>query len=144
VAALEPAGSSSKAPKNVVVRSRPAAASGSSSPRLEQNIGYAMVPIEFAELGTELAVETPDERTSAIVVRKPFIDPRKEIPSSTSRPPSMTTRPGLISSSLAIPARPAAAWSSGAAALRNRSRVPCAGAAVLKRVEGWAGRGSAG
>jgi glycine cleavage system aminomethyltransferase T len=39
-----------------------------------------MVPIEFAELGTELAVETPDERTSAIVVRKPFIDPQKEIP----------------------------------------------------------------
>ena len=50
------------------------------SPRLEKNIGYAMVPIEFAELGTEVAVETPDERTSAIVVRKPFIDPRKEIP----------------------------------------------------------------
>jgi len=50
------------------------------SPRLEKNIGYAMVPIEFAELGTEVAVETPDERTSAIVVRKPFIDPQKEIP----------------------------------------------------------------
>jgi len=50
------------------------------SPRLEKNIGYAMVPIEFAELGTEVAVETPDERTSAVVVRKPFIDPQKEIP----------------------------------------------------------------
>jgi aminomethyltransferase len=50
------------------------------SPRLEKNIGYAMVPIEFAELGTELAVETPVERTSAVVVEKPFIDPRKEIP----------------------------------------------------------------
>ena len=50
------------------------------SPRLEKNIGYAMLPIEFAELGTELAVETPAERTSAIVVRKPFIDPQKEIP----------------------------------------------------------------
>jgi glycine cleavage system aminomethyltransferase T len=50
------------------------------SPRLEKNIGYAMVPIEFAELGTEVAVETPDERTSAIVVRKPFIDPQKETP----------------------------------------------------------------
>src|SRR5438067_4349941 len=50
------------------------------SPRLEKNIGYAMLPIEFAELGTELAVETPDERTSAIVVQKPFIDPQKEIP----------------------------------------------------------------
>jgi len=50
------------------------------SPRLEKNIGYAMVPIELAELGTEVVVETPDERTSAVVVRKPFIDPRKEIP----------------------------------------------------------------
>jgi aminomethyltransferase len=50
------------------------------SPRLEKNIGYAMVPIEFAELGTEVAVETPDERTSAVVVRKPFIDPQKQIP----------------------------------------------------------------
>ena len=29
------------------------------SPRLEKNIGYAMVPIELAEFGTELEVETP-------------------------------------------------------------------------------------
>jgi aminomethyltransferase len=50
------------------------------SPRLERNIGYAMVPVEFAELGTELEVETPRERTPAVVVRRPFIDPEKEIP----------------------------------------------------------------
>jgi aminomethyltransferase len=50
------------------------------SPRLEKNIGYAMVPIELAELGTELEVETPSERTSAVVVQRPFIDPKKEIP----------------------------------------------------------------
>ena len=50
------------------------------SPRLDKNIGYAMLPIEFAELGTEVIVETPDERNSAVVVRKPFIDPKKEIP----------------------------------------------------------------
>jgi glycine cleavage system aminomethyltransferase T len=50
------------------------------SPRLEKNIGYAMVPIEYTELGTELEVETPVERTSAVVVRRPFIDPEKEIP----------------------------------------------------------------
>jgi aminomethyltransferase len=50
------------------------------SPRLEKNIGFAMVPIEYAELGTELEVETPSERTSAVVVRRPFIDPEKEIP----------------------------------------------------------------
>jgi glycine cleavage system aminomethyltransferase T len=50
------------------------------SPRLEKNIGFAMVPIELAEFGTELEVSTPTERTSAIVVRRPFIDPEKEVP----------------------------------------------------------------
>jgi glycine cleavage system aminomethyltransferase T len=50
------------------------------SPRLEKNIGYAMVPIQFAELGTELEVEMPSQRASAVVVRRPFIDPEKEVP----------------------------------------------------------------
>ena len=50
------------------------------SPRLEKNIGYAMVPTEHSELGTELEVETPRERTSAVIVEKPFIDPKKETP----------------------------------------------------------------
>jgi glycine cleavage system aminomethyltransferase T len=55
------------------------------SPRLEKNIGYAMVPVEQAELGTELEVETPRERTSAVVVRKPFVDPEKQLPKDASR-----------------------------------------------------------
>ena len=50
------------------------------SPRLEKNIGYAMVPIEQSELGTELEVERPEGLTSAVVVEKPFIDPQKETP----------------------------------------------------------------
>ena len=50
------------------------------SPRLEKNIGYAMVPTEHADLGTELEVEGPSGRTSAVVVEKPFIDPKKETP----------------------------------------------------------------
>jgi glycine cleavage system aminomethyltransferase T len=50
------------------------------SPRLEKNIGYAMIPLEFTELGTELEVETTSEKTSAVVVRRPFIDPEKEVP----------------------------------------------------------------
>jgi aminomethyltransferase len=50
------------------------------SPRLEQNIGFAMVPIEHAGLGTELDVERPEGTTSAVVVEKPFIDPKKETP----------------------------------------------------------------
>src|SRR5579883_3100997 len=50
------------------------------SPRLDKNIGFAMVPIEQAAMGTQLEVETPNGRTEAVVVRKPFIDPQKEIP----------------------------------------------------------------
>src|SRR3972149_3525769 len=50
------------------------------SPRLEKNIGYAMLPIELAEFGTELEVEAPTGRQSAVVVRKPLIDPLKNTP----------------------------------------------------------------
>jgi aminomethyltransferase len=41
-----------------------------------------MVPIERADLGNEFEVLHPDGRRSAVVVPKPFIDPRKEIPKS--------------------------------------------------------------
>jgi glycine cleavage system T protein len=50
------------------------------SPRLEKNIGYAMVPIEYEDLGTKFEVETPSGKTAAVVVPMPFIDPSKEIP----------------------------------------------------------------
>ena len=50
------------------------------SPRLKKNIGYAMVPIGFATLGTDLKVALPAGEGAARVVRKPFIDPGKEIP----------------------------------------------------------------
>ncbi|MGH3042237.1 MAG: glycine cleavage T C-terminal barrel domain-containing protein [Gaiellaceae bacterium] len=43
-------------------------------------MGYAMVPIELAEQGTELEVEVPSGRTVAFVVEMPFIDPKREIP----------------------------------------------------------------
>jgi aminomethyltransferase len=53
------------------------------SPRLKKNIGYAMVPVEHAGLGTELSVEVPGAGTrQATVVAKPFIDPKKDIPKS--------------------------------------------------------------
>lgn len=53
------------------------------SPRLKKNIGYAMVPVEYAALGTSLTVTLPDsEKRKAIVVHKPFIDPKKDIPKS--------------------------------------------------------------
>jgi aminomethyltransferase len=50
------------------------------SPRLEKNIGLAMVPVELSELGTEFEVDAPGGRTEAVVVPKPFVDPKKEIP----------------------------------------------------------------
>jgi aminomethyltransferase len=50
------------------------------SPRLDKNIGYAMLPIELAEFGTEIEVETPHGRTRAVVAPKPAYDPSKEIP----------------------------------------------------------------
>jgi glycine cleavage system aminomethyltransferase T len=51
------------------------------SPRLEKNIGLAMVPIEHTELGTELQVDTPRSgRVGATVVQMPHWDPNKEIP----------------------------------------------------------------
>jgi aminomethyltransferase len=57
--------------------------SAAHSPRLKKNIGYAMVPVENADLGTELTVSVPDAgERSATVVRKPFVDPKKEIPKS--------------------------------------------------------------
>ncbi len=52
------------------------------SPRLERNIGYAMVPVAFAELGTRLRVATPGGEREATVVPKPFVDPGKAIPKS--------------------------------------------------------------
>jgi aminomethyltransferase len=51
------------------------------SPRLSKNIGYAWVPVAHAALGTRLTVSIPGvgER-QATVVKKPFVDPEKEIP----------------------------------------------------------------
>ena len=52
------------------------------SPRLEKNIGYAMVPAAHAALGTELEIETPRGAARAVVVPMPFVDPGKAIPKS--------------------------------------------------------------
>jgi aminomethyltransferase len=53
------------------------------SPRLEQNVGFAMVPTEHAGLETRLAVSIPGTgKRGAVVSPKPFVDPKKEIPKS--------------------------------------------------------------
>src|SRR2546422_4528574 len=52
------------------------------SPRLEKNIAYAWVPIRLAKLGTRLTIATSAGERDAIVVKKPFVDPKKSIPKS--------------------------------------------------------------
>ena len=53
------------------------------SPRLEKNIGFAMLPVGFTELGTELEVDVPmGGRVKATVVQMPHWDPNKQIPKS--------------------------------------------------------------
>jgi glycine cleavage system aminomethyltransferase T len=50
------------------------------SPRLEKNIGYALVPVERTEPGTKLTVRSATGETTALVVEMPFIDPKKQTP----------------------------------------------------------------
>jgi aminomethyltransferase len=47
------------------------------SPRLKMNIGYAMVGIDYAGLGTTLDVAAPWGAATAVVTEKPFIKPEK-------------------------------------------------------------------
>jgi len=52
------------------------------SPRLEKNIGFAMVPVRLTEQGTRLRVHTPSGDVRATVVPMPHWDPDKQIPKS--------------------------------------------------------------
>ena len=52
------------------------------SPRLKKNIALAMVSIENSEIGNNLEVETNNGKFKAIVVEKPFYDPKKKIASN--------------------------------------------------------------
>jgi glycine cleavage system aminomethyltransferase T len=58
------------------------------SPRLKTNIGYALVPIEYADLGTELTVRQATGEVKARVVEKPFIDPKKQTVKADLRAPA--------------------------------------------------------
>ena len=53
------------------------------SPRLKRNIALAMVSSDCADLDTELEVSTLSGRCRAMVVKKPFFDPKKKIASKT-------------------------------------------------------------
>ncbi|MEM7331993.1 MAG: glycine cleavage T C-terminal barrel domain-containing protein [Chloroflexota bacterium] len=50
------------------------------SPRLKQNIGYAMVPIEQTTVGTTFNLQTPFGARQATVTTLPFVDKNKKIP----------------------------------------------------------------
>jgi glycine cleavage system aminomethyltransferase T len=50
------------------------------SPRLEKNVGFALVPADLADLGTKLTVRSAKGETTAVVVPKPFLDPQKQTP----------------------------------------------------------------
>jgi glycine cleavage system aminomethyltransferase T len=52
------------------------------SPRLQKNIGFAWVPVELSDEGTQVTVETPDGVREATVASLPFVDPGKQIPKS--------------------------------------------------------------
>jgi aminomethyltransferase len=55
------------------------------SPRLEQNIGLAMIEIGHSAIGTAVSVQTPTEVRQASIVEKPFVDPRKDTPKANLR-----------------------------------------------------------
>ncbi|MDC0166956.1 glycine cleavage system protein T [Candidatus Pelagibacter sp.] len=52
------------------------------SPRLKKNIALAMINIENSEIGTILEVNTNKGNFEAIIVEKPFFDPKKKIASN--------------------------------------------------------------
>lgn len=54
--------------------------SASYSPRLDKNIGYVWVPIELAEPGSKIEIDSPLGTMQAQTASIPFIDPKKETP----------------------------------------------------------------
>ncbi len=55
------------------------------SPRLEKNIGYALVASEVANVGEVLDVDTPEGKRGLQLTTIPFIDPEKRIPRQALR-----------------------------------------------------------
>jgi aminomethyltransferase len=51
--------------------------SGSPAPFLQKNIGFAFVPIEFANVGQELKIDVRGKQLSAVVVPVPFYKRQK-------------------------------------------------------------------
>ena len=53
------------------------------SPKLEKNIGYVWVPIELAEPGTKVDIESENGSLVGTTAVLPFVDPRKEVPAAS-------------------------------------------------------------
>jgi glycine cleavage system aminomethyltransferase T len=53
------------------------------SPRLEKNIGFANIPIEYAVVGSDLELETPLGARSVTVCESPWFPARTRIPAGT-------------------------------------------------------------
>jgi aminomethyltransferase len=51
--------------------------SGSPAPFLQKNIGFAFVPVEFANVGQELKIDVRGKQLSAQVVPVPFYQRQK-------------------------------------------------------------------
>jgi aminomethyltransferase len=49
------------------------------SPRLEKNIALAMVAVDHAHIGAQIEVILPSGPTTAMVVERPFYDPKKSL-----------------------------------------------------------------
>jgi len=49
------------------------------SPRLEQNIALGMIETAFADIGTKLHLDTSFGERAAVIVPKPFYDPKKTL-----------------------------------------------------------------
>jgi len=55
------------------------------SPSLEKNIGYVWVPIELAEPGNRLDIESERGHLTGTTAAIPFVDPKKEVPAASLR-----------------------------------------------------------
>ena len=55
------------------------------SPRLERNIGFVLLDVKHAAVGTVLSVETPEGTRGLEVTTMPFVDPEKKTPRASLR-----------------------------------------------------------
>lgn len=60
--------------------------SGSPAPFLKKNIALAYVPVSYADVGTEVAVEVRGLPVKAVVVATPFYRRAKSVPSPITAP----------------------------------------------------------